>query len=767
MINTLYQEKSGQFMKKKAALSFQAIVEGKGMKKVGNLELNIADYHINPLNEQVFSVAGCPDKNSRVCISVRAQPLGEAVLADNMSEASGVSGISMGTEGDYNGQLFNEQDLTGFEEEAHQQRVVPGVNGKPPMLKPILRLPESGPMNPMRIAEAMESQRIKLEEDSSSSKLSDFRAQNALLERENQQLKTDKEELKVELGIQYEKFKKDRENLLEHIKKVDTEREEFRKREEKIKIKLTKSEDKLLKMKSINENLLQDLKDAELNSSQNSGDTERLRNEIQKLKENVGFLQEKVKGLENQIEEMGRENANLKNSLSYSQEQNNQLKTTIDRTRQEFSDSREQLVGNAPEDSSFAAYKKKTDLMINNYKREITLHEQEKEEALSRQTELMLELQKAKSDVAMIEDKYKYRLKELETENNEIKEENNNLNQKLDEESQSKRLLERQTMTVKGDAESKLIRLNKQYQELKAQKEQLEVQLAESERTHKQSQMDTGSYNIQKLQEKISSQEKSLNRLKQELKEKDLELEDIYSHKETLEKDNFTLREQLKIATTTEFSDPANLILQDQIHDLEQKLLTSESAHKEDKISSSRQISMLEKQLEILENKKRDITAEYEEKLSKLAIENQILRQNSSESKKSQPEVKSTSQLAASVQEENLKQELRILELEVAESKSKNEQLQGDFKQMEKKYVDAKMGWANSDLEKESLIQKYRDAQEQLRDYSSQFTMMEVELYKINERFGQTLNNNNELEMEIQALRQQMEEGDKSKKKKH
>lgn len=765
MINTLYQEKSGNFVKKKAVLTFQAIVESKGMKKVGNLEINIADYHTNPLIEQVFSVGECPDKNSRVCISVRAQALGEAVISDNMSEASGVSGISMGTEGDYQGPLFNEQDLTGYDEEVQEKRIVMGINGKPPILKPVLRLPDMGPMNPIKINEAMENQRVKLEEDNSMSKLHDLRAQISLLERENAQLKTDKEEFKVEIGIQYEKFKKERENLLEHIKKVDIESQDIKKKEGKIKLKLQKLEEKYAKMRGINENLLQDLKESERNTNQNSGDAERLKNETQKLRENASSLQVRLTVLESQLENTKLENVNLSTNLALAQDSNNQLKSSIERMKNEFSDSRETHAIN-PNDASFSAYKKKTDLMISNFKREIETLEQEKEAALSNQTDLLLSLQKAKTEISAIEDKYKYKINELEAETNNLREENNNLNQRLDEESQEKRLLERQTMTVRGDSDSKLVRLNRQYDELKEQKELLEKQLNEQERKNRQSVLDNDSHGLQKLQDKIAQQDKQLSRLRQDIKEKDLELEDIYSHKENLEKDNFTLRERLKIATTTEFSDPANLILQDQIQDLERKLQTSENSHKEDKIHFSKQISMLEKQLEILETKKRDITVEYEDKLSKLTIEVQLMKQHVNENKRPEQEAKSSSQLAASLQEENLRQDIRMLELEISELKSKSLQWQGDIKNMEKKYVDAKMGWANADLEKESLIQKYRDAQEQLRDYSSQFVMMEVELYKINERFGQTLNNNNELEMELQSMRQQIEDGDKSNKKK-
>ena len=100
MINTLYQEKNGKFQRKKAQLTVQAIVENKGNKKVGTLSLNIADYSSSPVSNKAFALEGCPDKNARIIISVRAQALGEAMAADNMSEASGVTGFSMGTEGE-------------------------------------------------------------------------------------------------------------------------------------------------------------------------------------------------------------------------------------------------------------------------------------------------------------------------------------------------------------------------------------------------------------------------------------------------------------------------------------------------------------------------------------------------------------------------------------------------------------------------------------------------------------------------------------------
>lgn len=73
------------------------------------------------------------------------------------------------------------------------------------------------------------------------------------------------------------------------------------------------------------------------------------------------------------------------------------------------------------------------------------------------------------------------------------------------------------------------------------------------------------------------------------------------------------------------------------------------------------------------------------------------------------------------------------------------------------------MSLASVEMERDVLIQKYKEAQERLRQYSQQYTELEVEFYKINERFGQTINAQNELELEIVHLRQQVADKKKGK----
>lgn len=118
-----------------------------------------------------------------------------------------------------------------------------------------------------------------------------------------------------------------------------------------------------------------------------------------------------------------------------------------------------------------------------------------------------------------------------------------------------------------------------------------------------------------------------------------------------------------------------------------------------------------------------------------------------------------------SIQEQDYKHSIKQAESENVELRKKISVLEEDFKTMEKKYIDSKLGWTNSDIEREATAQKYKEAQERLRNYSSDYTTMEVELYKLNERFGQTLNNNNELEMEMQRLRSELAETGKKGRK--
>ena len=737
MINTLYMDKNGKFQRKKAVLTIQAIVEDKGRKKVGKVTFDISQYREKNLNEQIFSLEDCPDKKAKICLSISAQPLGEAMTADNMSEASGFSGISMGTEGDYQGPLF-EQDLTGFEEEARAPKIIPGSHGKPPLIragKP--NLPDMGAINPVKISEAMSRQ--------SQPDIRELQAQVQVLEKENSSLRSEKDELKEQNSLLYSNSKKERENYYEHSKKLNEELDSFKKQNEKLKERVQRRDEKLEKMKSTNQSLLNDLKEMEKNNTNFSNNKEKFKEETQQLRNELRAAEEKALKYEKQLEKAQEQVSSLEHNVSSLQNQNTDLKQNMNELREELEESRNILTSRDTEsDIELSRYKKKTEILIGDYKKRIKDAENEKEEALSKQTELVYELQKSKSEVSEVEEKLKNQVSRLETELRDLREDNSDLIQRLEEEVQARRNSERKTSMEKGDFDSRYNKLQSSYQELKARNQELQSTIADLEFRFHQSQ--EVSYDQMQTQTKIEKLEGTVNRLREEIRKKDQEIEEVYQTKETYESENSTLKDQLKKATSTEFSDPANYILQEQLEGMEEKTRSLEAAFGRERANLQERIEILEKELEILERKKRDLANSYEEQITKLQQENKLVRERSSE--------------------ENKGQSHNLIQIEVEETKSKLGKLQEDYKNLEKKYVDAKMGWANADIEKENLTAKYRDAQLQLRDYSSEYTMMEVELYKINERLGQTLNFNIELENEIQQLKNELNAAFSKKKRK-
>ena len=766
MINTLYQEKNGKFQRKKAQLTVQAIVENKGNKKVGTLSLNISEYCTSPVNNKPFALEGCPDKNARIVISVRAQALGEAMAADNMSEASGVTGFSMGTEGDFQGNLFGEQDLAGFDEEG--PKVILGSHGKPPIVRnAFMKLPDSGPVNPMKITEAMDNQRVKLEEESSSAKVAELKASVQVLEKDNLQLKSEKDDLKVQLSISLEKSKKERENYFEHMKKLDCEIENLKKKNDSLTDRVSRRDEKISSLKKENDNLLTDLKELEKKDSGDSEEKSRSKSEIDKLRKKLEECEKKLRESLKDCEKLKEQKSSLESSNLQLSQVTSQLRADIENLRHDLNESREGLsMRGSPEDSPFDSYKKKTEAIINNYKREIKTLEHEREEALSKQTDMTFELQKAKTEILSIDERNRQQIIRLEKENENLKEDLLEIRQKIEEEMQNRKVFERKSSVEKNDYDFKVTKMLQVQQELKAKKETLEQALAEFERQMKKKQLEAESDQqaIKKLSDKCEKLENKSREHKDFARSKNRELDELYAAKESLEQENLTLRSHLKTATTTEFSDPANIILQEQVEALEGKLKHTEQLLAKEKNSAIDRTRVLENQVSILEKKKKEIQENFEDQVHKLTVQNRML-QDQSEGNKYMVKPQTSSDLMAEMQKESNNQTIQLLNIDYNDVKAKLLDLQEEYKSLEKKYVDAKMGWANADLEKENIVQKYRDAQEQLRDYSAQYTVMEVEMYKINERFGQTLNLNNELESEVNSLRTQLADEKGSKKK--
>ena len=248
--------------------------------------------------------------------------------------------------------------------------------------------------------------------------------------------------------------------------------------------------------------------------------------------------------------------------------------------------------------------------------------------------------------------------------------------------------------------------LRRQVQTLEEQKEEMESRVGQLVQTVEEKQREVESW-MGKCAEGGNSGEaggkKRITQLERELK-------DAATKNARLEEECYELHQHLKQAANTEFSDPANLILTDQVHTLEARLQRFTEDADSERADFQAKIDSLEQQLE--------------------NAKNQLRKQP-----KPAPVIKNPP-------EEPPKESLRDLE---------------------KRYVDTKMTLASVEMEREALIQKYKEAQERLRQYSQQYTELEVEFYKVNERFGQTINAQNDLELEIVRLRQQVNEKKRGK----
>lgn len=292
MINTLYQKKAGNYMEKKADLTVQAIVEGKGSKSIGGLKLNIADYATAALQRQTFKLEKSPDRYSSITISVRCRGLGEpSVISDNMSDASGDSGASYGTEGDYSGPPLFEQDLTGFEEET---KVLMGSGGRPPAL-----------------IKGKQEQKPKRMEPQAQEML----AQLSILEREKASLQSQKDELQASYAGLVESTRKDREKLLEHITSQDTQLEEVSSLTDSYKSQLEAAEEDNRKLAQSKKELQAVVKKLEMTVNEQKEDCFGLREENERLKRCVEMLEEKGKGLQRRMNEAISEKTKLESSL--------------------------------------------------------------------------------------------------------------------------------------------------------------------------------------------------------------------------------------------------------------------------------------------------------------------------------------------------------------------------------------------------------------------------------------------------------------------
>ena len=190
---------------------------------------------------------------------------------------------------------------------------------------------------------------------------------------------------------------------------------------------------------------------------------------------------------------------------------------------------------------------------------------------------------------------------------------------------------------------------------------------------------------LAKLEGTIASNQKEIQRLQALINEKDKQLAAALISIERLESESSLYQDHLKASTVSEFSDPAVTILKEEITYLEEKLSRLEYSFSEEKAKLSETINILEKQMEIMDEKHKERVKEFSDKISSLTVENVLLKEKSVESKSLK-----ANEFVSSMNEENYKQNIELLNIQILEYKNAASKLTEELKVAEQKYQETR-----------------------------------------------------------------------------
>lgn len=442
--------------------------------------------------------------------------------------------------------------------------------------------------------------------------------------------------------------------------------------------------------------------------------------------------------------------------------QNEGLRSTLDQIQRDLNLSKEALSARSTEsDSAFIVFRQKTEVMgtshsVTELRKQLKEADTAREEALSRETEVTLQVQSTKQEWAQSEARSKRALAVRDKEIAELQSEGNELVAALEDERSGWKSERDGLAATIAEHKTRVEKLSKQLEEATGSRDALQQARLGLERQLHRAKADSSSEETSKkaLEIKLESLESSLFELRKASAQQERQLKEVSAARLKAEEQVFTLRSQL--TSGSQDTSQSVTVLQAQINALEEQLAEAVVSQSQAEKLQER-VEFLERTNEILQSQKKQVADKLEAEVSRLRAENEALSQREQRPK--------AGQLLNSAHEESLRQSVQMLQLEIAEAKNRIKRLEEETRTADQKYVDAKMGWANADLERETALQRVRESQEKLRSVSQEYTMIEVEFYKVNERLGQTLNMYNDLENESQRMRQTLEAAERGKKR--
>lgn len=639
MINTLYLKKTGAVIPKKAVLTLKAEIDGHGTKRVGKLELNVSDYKETGVKLKEFSIQSSLDRNAKIVLSISAYEIGAPTTTDDMSDISGGSGISMGTDDNYTGPALSTEPA---EEE---KRVIPGTQGRPPAVLSGLKFD----LSPKKQVEKQPTEPLR----------------QRILELEETLRETEEK---------HEVFKA---NCTDQLDVLEREIQESEADRSRLISDNHASMREIAKLKDESTRLKRNLERAEaackrVSESEDKAELEALKKELLSLAATADRLQQDKLTTE-------KECSRLTAQLSTARVNYELAQHSIKRLREELATGRRP----AEEDEVLSAYQRQTDNIISQLKSQLKEAEQLRFEVLNKQEEDHgLDVRNQRTDSSSLA---------LTT---SLRQELEQYKKQLEQAKQAQASAEKQLAEVTSEYKHKL---KEAYADLKALEEEsitANFEVRKLQRASRVSIIQEGLSNYQDISEKLKAAEAKIAQLTSELRAAG-------------QSANETLVQRLQIT--------------------QKKLENVEYAASVEKAQHIERILQLEAELE-----------RQERAIGRLKREQE-------------------SQSVAQTDETSLSQSLQLCKLQIDDLTEDLEQTKEALSKSESRGFELKISYANIELERDTIAQKCRDAQEKLRMFSTQFTTMEVELCKANERYCQAINTNNEMEYEMHALRKQLE----------
>eukprot|EP00357_Protocruzia_adherens_P010696 CAMPEP_0114995490 /NCGR_PEP_ID=MMETSP0216-20121206/13760_1 /TAXON_ID=223996 /ORGANISM="Protocruzia adherens, Strain Boccale" /LENGTH=846 /DNA_ID=CAMNT_0002359541 /DNA_START=40 /DNA_END=2580 /DNA_ORIENTATION=+ len=779
MLATIYKdEKKNRYLEKKAQISVQ-VVTSKQTKTVGLVNFNLADYAgVDSENaiKKIFKLEKCVDKNGVIEMAIKVTFLKEMDPNDDTASAiTAISRVSMGSEDEV---VQSEQDLKGFEDVdvgnpqnkgTNNHHHNPSSNSESDgrvRATPIALANTANPIASSLLAQESKQKNEQYEKQlkEKEEEINKLKARVTEVERTADAAKKDSYEVSKEYKEHLKTTIQEKEKLNSYITELQRDKDKLTGDKEKLERRVEDVQTSYSKIMEGNEDSAKDLEwkakqieDLELENKRYSDENLQLSTDLSSLKtKHQKILADSSSTLEAK-EVLQRELDDLKESHEKAQK-------LADDLRDQLEESRKQMESTASAgDAAFIEYKRQTELMVADLKKQIEEEETAKEEALSKQTDLALTMQTLKTDKESSDNDLRTKIDDLNTEIVTMKSKADKSNWEIEK-------LTGENQHLKDEASKTEGRLNGQIESLKMEvsiQESKNEKLEESNEDLKKRLREAESNNEEALESAslaATSTQKQLDReiliLKEDLKQRDERVVELEGDLEKKKLEMAEIRAKI-LEKQAEENDNSkeNEVLIDEIKKLESSLQEKD-----------REIGNLHEKNEGL---KTDLTrastvaavnTNSEKEVAKLSVENDYLKQQVEELELKLRTFEETS--AASSMDDSLKHTIQKLKVELGELREDNTDMQKKLQSTEEELIQVKMDFASAETERQTNDHKLKEQRELNKKYSKELNAMEVDLVGTKQRLGEALNMANEAEMQTLELINEMEALKKKKGKK-